>query len=482
MAEEKVKKFGKYRVERELGRGAMGVVYKGVDDATSQAYAIKVLPPNFANRDTVERFKRESFAMGKLDHPNLVHAIEHGTSEGVHYYVMEILSGQAVDKLIKQQGKIPEAKTLELLVPVLEGLNFAHLQGIVHRDIKPANVVVTKQGVVKITDFGLVQMSGGTQLTAAGSVVGTPEYMSPEQADGGEVTPQADIYALGVMCYEMLAGRVPFKGESPHAVLMKQKFEAPESLRSLDPKISEGMEQMVFRAMAKAREARYPDCATFLADAKKLAERKPEAGVAGPAKAARPSSANLDLQGTVSQAFSRRILVLSGAGVAIMIFLVLVWYVRARQSVDKMNVSEEQIRLLEIRSRVDAMQAWGGGGSSAWVLSLAEMTDEERKLVNILQERYALIKRAHRAFLVGKAHFEGGRFQPAALGFKQAVELRPDFPLYHRLLALCYEKLGYLDLAMKNWEASLTLDEESPDAQRAKRHLVRLQVEWSGKP
>ena len=217
---------GRYQVLRKIGSGGMADVWLAEDAHLQRQVALKVLHTRFAqDREFVERFRREAESAAGLNHPNIVSVYDRGDVEGTYYIAMQYLQGRSLKELI-DVGLTPE-QSVYLIRQVLEGARFAHKNGVVHRDLKPQNVIVDDEGKAVVTDFGIAR-AGVSEITQTGSVMGTPHYLSPEQAQGEEVTPVSDLYSVGVMLYEALAGRVPFEGESAVAVAMKQVSQAPQ--------------------------------------------------------------------------------------------------------------------------------------------------------------------------------------------------------------------------------------------------------------
>jgi tRNA A-37 threonylcarbamoyl transferase component Bud32 len=257
------KTLGNYRIVERIGRGGMATVYKAYQPALERYVAIKVIHPHLAEEDEqfLKRFRREAKAVASLRHPNIVQVFDFGTQDGVTYMVMEYLEGptlKAVLNELAQKGKMmPLEEVLHTCQALASALDYAHQQGMVHRDVKPANVTMTAKGDVILTDFGIARIVGGTQYTLTGAVTGTPAYMSPEQAQGERGDERSDIYALGVMLYEMVVGQVPFDADTPLAVIMKQ-ISAPLPLpRQLKPDISEAVERVILKALAKDPKDRY---------------------------------------------------------------------------------------------------------------------------------------------------------------------------------------------------------------------------------
>ena len=254
---------GRYRVLRKIGSGGMADVWLAEDAHLQRQVALKVLHSRFAqDREFVERFRREAESAAGLHHPNVVAVFDRGEVDGTYYIAMQYLEGRSLKQLI-DLGLTPE-QSVYLVRQVLEGARFAHRHGVVHRDLKPHNVIVDDEGKAVVTDFGIAR-AGVSEITQTGSVMGTPHYLSPEQAQGEEVTPVSDLYSIGVMLYEALAGRVPFEGESAVAVAMKQVSQAPQRPSSINPDVSPALDSVVMRALEKSPGDRFQNADAFIA-------------------------------------------------------------------------------------------------------------------------------------------------------------------------------------------------------------------------
>lgn len=252
------KSLSGYEITNEIGRGGMAVVYKAYQPSLDRFVAIKILPPQLAfDTEFVRRFKAEARNAAKLKHPNIVTIHDVAEVDGNHFIVMEFLDGVTLKTLIERGGALPEARALNILAQIAGALDYAHTSGFVHRDVKPANIIIGANDLATLTDFGIAKAVEGTRLTRTGTLMGTPEYMSPEQARGEEVDYRTDIYSLGVVAYEMLGGRVPFGATTPHAVLHKIIYDPPPLLRSVNPRASLPMEQAITRALSKEPRARF---------------------------------------------------------------------------------------------------------------------------------------------------------------------------------------------------------------------------------
>jgi len=262
---------GRYQILRKLGTGGMANVYLAEDQELGRRVAIKILDDRHANDEQfVERFRREAKNAAALSHPNIVSIYDRGEAEGTYYIAMEYLDGRTLKELILARGDAPIAVVVEYARQILSALRFAHRHGIVHRDIKPHNVLVDGEGRVKVTDFGIAR-AGTSQMTEVGSIVGTAQYLSPEQARGGEVDQRSDLYSLGVLMYEMLTGSVPFTGDTPVEIAMKHLSRTPEPPSASRPDVPRELDMVVMRALAKDPEDRYQSADEMEADLDRVA-------------------------------------------------------------------------------------------------------------------------------------------------------------------------------------------------------------------
>jgi serine/threonine-protein kinase len=257
---------GRYQVVRKLGAGGMANVYLAEDQELGRRVAIKILNDRHANDEQfVERFRREAKNAAALSHPNIVSIYDRGEAEGSYYIAMEYLDGRSLKELIVSRGPAPITVAVEYARQILQALRFAHRHGIVHRDIKPHNVLVDADGRVKVTDFGIAR-AGTSQMTEAGSIVGTAQYLSPEQARGTNVDQRSDVYSLGIVLYELLTGTVPFTGDTPVEIAMKHLSTIAEPPSTRRPDIPRDLDLIVMRALAKDPNDRYQSAEEMDAD------------------------------------------------------------------------------------------------------------------------------------------------------------------------------------------------------------------------
>ena len=258
--------LGKYQILEEIGRGGMGAVYKGFDPFLNRTVAIKLLAPHLVwEKAFVERFLREARAVAQLHHPNVIDIYDVGQDGNNYYFVMAFLPGMSLTRLISQKERLTPAEARTILRQLADALDYAHSKGLVHRDVKPANVMFDERGQVVLTDFGIVKAAEESRLTGTGATIGTPHYMAPEQVLGQQVDARTDQYALGVIAFEMLTGRVPFDAPTTTALLYKQVNEPPPSVTAFCPDLPPAVEPALNRALSKLPAERYASCGEFVA-------------------------------------------------------------------------------------------------------------------------------------------------------------------------------------------------------------------------
>lgn len=256
--------IGSYKVTEKIGEGGMGTVFKGIDVMLDREVAIKMLRPELARQaQIVERFRSEAVTLAKLNHPNIATLYSFQRQNDDFFMVMEYVTGESLDDLIRRKGAMPTEHAISLFCQVLEGMARAHKLVIIHRDIKPANMMLTEDGSIKVMDFGIARVLGTARMTRQGNIVGTIEYMSPEAIQGAEVDARTDIYSLGILLYEMLTGRVPFVNDTEYSLMMAQINEPPPPPRTFAPHIPTHIEQAIMRALAKRPDDRFQSVGDF---------------------------------------------------------------------------------------------------------------------------------------------------------------------------------------------------------------------------
>jgi len=258
---------GRYQVIEELGQGGMGKVYKVHDTKIGEKIALKLIRPEAGlDKKSLERFSNELKLARKIRHKNVCQMFDLGEDQGVRYITMEYVHGEDLRQLIRKVGRLSPGQAIAIARQVCDGLEEAHKLSVVHRDLKPQNIMLDDDGNARIMDFGIARSLTGKSITGAGTFIGTPEYMSPEQVEGKDVDQRSDIYSLGVILYEMVAGRRPFDGESALSIAHKQKYETPEDPRKINPQISEGLARTILKCLEKDKAARYGSARALDAD------------------------------------------------------------------------------------------------------------------------------------------------------------------------------------------------------------------------
>jgi serine/threonine-protein kinase len=272
---------GRYLIQHRIGSGGMADVYCAEDTHLGRRVALKVLHRRFAqDQEFVERFRREASAAAGLQHPNVVGVFDRGAHDGTFYIAMEHLPGRTLKEIVSAEAPLDQARVVDLGVQILQAAGFAHRHGVIHRDFKPHNVIVDDHGGAKVTDFGIAR-AGASEMTETGSIMGTAQYLSPEQAQGHAVTAASDLYSIGVMLYEMLAGRLPFEGDSAVSVALKHLSEQPPPISHLRPDVNPAIESVVMAALAKDPAHRWQSAEDF-AEALQAAGAQLEPGAPAP--------------------------------------------------------------------------------------------------------------------------------------------------------------------------------------------------------
>ena len=267
---------GRYQIIEELGKGGMGRVYKALDTKIDEKIALKLIKPEIAtDKKTIERFSNELKYARKIRHKNVCHMYDLGEEKGNNYITMEFVEGEDLKSMIRMSGQLSTGMTIKVAKQICDGLSEAHKLGMIHRDLKPGNVMIDKNGDARIMDFGLVRSLEAKSITGAGVMIGTPEYMSPEQVEGKEIDKRSDLYSLGVALYEMMTGQVPFEGDTPFTIGVKHKSEIPQEPKKINEQIPDDLNLLIMKCLEKEKERRYQTADEIHADLENIEKGLP---------------------------------------------------------------------------------------------------------------------------------------------------------------------------------------------------------------
>ena len=314
---------GRYQIIEELGKGGMGKVYKAYDTKIREKIALKLLKPEIArDKETVERFSNELRFARKIRHKNVCQMFDLGEEKGSHFITMEYVPGEDLKSFIRRAAPLSTARTLSIAKQVCGGLSEAHKLGVVHRDLKPNNIMIDKEGNARIMDFGIARLLKEKGITDKGIMIGTPEYMSPEQVEARQVDQRSDIYSLGVILYEMVTGRVPFEGETPFSIGMKHKGEIPKNPKELNPQMPEDLSQVILKCLEKDPEKRLQSAGELRSELSRIENGIPTAKREMPQKTP-PTSREITVQFTPRKILIPALIVMSAAVIAAVIWQLL---------------------------------------------------------------------------------------------------------------------------------------------------------------
>jgi len=257
----------RYQIIEELGKGGMGKVYKVLDKEINAKVALKLINPEIsADKKTIDRFRNELKLSRDITHKNVCRMYDLNKEERVYYITMEYVSGEDLKSFIRRAGPLGVGKTTFIAKQMCDGLAEAHKLGVVHRDLKPQNIMIDREGNARIMDFGIARSLKAKGITGTGMMIGTPEYMSPEQAEAKEIDNRSDIYSIGVILYEMVTGRVPFEGDTPLSIAMKHKSELPQNPKELNAQIPDNISRLILKCLEKDKDKRYQNAEEVFSD------------------------------------------------------------------------------------------------------------------------------------------------------------------------------------------------------------------------
>ncbi len=371
---------GRYEIVAELGKGGMGKVYRAVDLEVKEEVALKLIKPEVAQDEaTIERFRNELKVARKVSHRNVCRMHDLGKTEEGYYISMEFVEGQDLKNYIRKNGKLTEAETISLGLQVGEGLKEAHEFGVIHRDMKPQNIMIDRNGSVKIMDFGIARSVEAEGVTQTGIMIGTPDYISPEQVEGAVVDHRTDIYSVGVILFEMVTGTVPFKGDTALSVAFKHKAQLPREPKKINPEISDDLNRLILICMEKDRGRRYQSAQELLSDLRNIGEGLPLGSKIQPRRA------------ILTAIFLRKKLLIPALIAALLIIALITWQVLSQKEATPISSGKPSVAIMYFKNNT------GDKNFDFWKTALADslITDlSQSKLLKVLSgdKLYQILK------------------------------------------------------------------------------------------
>jgi len=379
---------GRYQIIEELGRGGMGRVYKALDTEVNEKVALKLIKPEIAaDKKAIERFRNEMKLARKIRHKNVCQMYDLSKEEGDYYITMEYVSGDDLKGLIRRMGRFSTGQAITIAKQVCEGLSEAHKLGVVHRDLKPQNIMIDQNGNARIMDFGIARSIEGKSITGAGVMIGTPDYMSPEQVDGKETDLRSDIYSLGIILYEMVTGQTPFEGDTPFTIGVKHKSETPKNPKKLNPQIPDDLGTVILRCLEKEKEQRYASSQELCADLSAIEQGIPTAEKILPKK--RP----LTSREITVQLSPKKVFIPALIAIGIIIAAVIIWQLLPQKEIATSPPSgKPSLAIMHFKNNTgdDTLDHWQSMLSNLLIADLTQSKHirvlSEDKLLNILTQ------------------------------------------------------------------------------------------------
>jgi serine/threonine protein kinase len=448
----------RYQIIEELGKGGMGKVYKALDREVEEKVALKLIKPEIAAEEkTIKRFRNELRFARKISHKNVCRMFDLNKEGDTHYITMEYVPGEDLKSSLRRMGPLSVGKAVIIAKQVCEGLEEAHRLGVVHRDLKPQNIMIDREGNARIMDFGIARSLEAKGITEEGLIIGTPEYMSPEQVEGKKVDQRSDVYSMGVILYEMVTGRVPFEGKTPLSVASKHMTQVPVEPRELNAQIPEDLSRVIMKCMEKEKEGRYQGTVELLSDLKKIEKGIPSTERIVPEK--KPLTSK-----EITLTFGlKKVLIPAVVIVAVVIIGIVIWRFILQPEVSETSMPQPPAAKIE---------EYSTAGNKYWKnKNYSEAFNQFKKILEIEPKNFEA------QLSLASVLKEQGKTDKAIQEFENAIDLNKEDPRSYRSLGELFEQKQESDKIVLYYKKYLEVSPKAPDFQKINQLVKNIEAQ-----